>query len=47
MKLVALFNKIKYNNPEIMPAWHALRMATIEGAKAIGLGGLGWFIGSW
>lgn len=40
MKLVALFNKIKYNNPEIMPAWHALRMATIEGAKAIGLGDL-------
>lgn len=40
MKLVALFNKIKYKNPEIMPAWRALRMATIEGAKAIGLGDL-------
>jgi len=40
MKLVALFNKIKYQNPEIMPAWRALRMATIEGAKAIGLGDL-------
>jgi len=38
MKLVALFNKIKYSNPEIMPAWRALRMATIEGAKAVGLG---------
>lgn len=38
MKLVALFNKIKYKNPEIMPAWKALRMATIEGAKAIGIG---------
>lgn len=38
MKLVALFNKIKYQNPEIMPAWRALRMATIEGAKAVGLG---------
>lgn len=37
MKNVALFNKIKYRNPEIMPAWKALRMATIEGAKAIGL----------
>lgn len=38
MKNVALFNKIKYQNPEIMPAWRALRMATIEGARAIGLG---------
>ncbi len=37
MKLVTLFNKIKYNNPESMPAWRALRMATIEGAKALGL----------
>ncbi len=38
MKLVALFNKIKYQNPEKIPAWKALRMATIEGAKAVGLG---------
>ena len=38
MKNVALFNKIKYGNPEVMPAWRALRMATIEGAQAIGLG---------
>lgn len=38
MKNVALFNKIKYQNPEIMPAWRALRMATIEGARAVGLG---------
>lgn len=38
MKNVALFNKIKYGNPEVMPAWKALRMATIEGARAIGLG---------
>ena len=38
MKNVCLFNKIKYQNPEIMPAWKALRMATIEGARAIGLG---------
>ena len=35
MKLVALFNKIKYKDPEQMPAWRALRMATIEGAKAL------------
>ena len=38
MKLVCLFNKIKYQDPERMPAWKALRMATIEGAQAIGLG---------
>ena len=38
MKNVALFNKIKYQNPEVMPAWRALRMATIEGARAVGLG---------
>lgn len=38
MKLTALFNKIKYADPTVMPAWEVLRMATIEGAKAIGLG---------
>lgn len=38
MKLITLFNKIKYQDPEVMPAWKALRMATIEGARAIGLG---------
>ena len=38
MKLTALFNKIKYRDPTIMPAWDALRMGTIEGARAIGLG---------
>lgn len=38
MKNVALFNKIKYGDPEVMPAWRALRMATIEGARAVGLG---------
>ena len=38
MKLTALFNKIKYRNPTVMPAWEVLRMATIEGAQAIGLG---------
>lgn len=40
MKLVALLNKCKSSNPEVMPAWRALRMATIEGAKAIGLGSI-------
>ena len=38
MKLTALFNKIKYMDPEVMPAWRVLRMATIDGAKALGLG---------
>ena len=38
MKLTALFNKIKYKDPTMMPAWVVLRMATIEGAQAIGLG---------
>lgn len=38
MKLTALFNKIKYEDPEVMPCWKVLRMATIEGAKAIGIG---------
>lgn len=38
MKLTALFNKIKYRDPTVMPAWDVLRMATIEGAEAIGLG---------
>jgi 5-methylthioadenosine/S-adenosylhomocysteine deaminase len=38
MKLTALFNKIRYRDPQIMPAWEVLRMGTIEGAQAIGLG---------
>jgi 5-methylthioadenosine/S-adenosylhomocysteine deaminase len=37
MKLTALFNKIRYRDPEVMPAWEVLRMGTIEGAQAIGL----------
>lgn len=38
MKLVTLLNKIRYQDPEVMPAWEALRMATVEGARSIGLG---------
>ncbi len=38
MKLTALFNKVKYRDPTILPAWEVLRIATIEGAQAIGLG---------
>ncbi len=37
MKLTALFNKIRFRDPQVMPAWQVLRMATIEGAQAIGL----------
>ena len=39
MHATALFNKIRYADPEVMPAWQVLRMATVEGARAIGLGG--------
>ena len=39
MKLTALFNKIRFQNPMVMPAWKVLKMATIEGAKAIGMDG--------
>jgi 5-methylthioadenosine/S-adenosylhomocysteine deaminase len=38
VKLTCLFSKIKSRDPTVMPAWEALRMATIEGVKAIGLG---------
>jgi 5-methylthioadenosine/S-adenosylhomocysteine deaminase len=38
MTLTALFNKIKYRDPTVFPAWEVFRMATIEGAWAIGLG---------
>ena len=38
MKLTALFNKIKFRDPTVLNAWDVLRMATVEGAQAIGLG---------
>lgn len=38
MKLTCLLNKVKARDPTVVPAWEALRMATIEGARAIGLG---------
>lgn len=38
MKLTAISNKIKFSDPEILPAWKILRLATIDGARAIGLG---------
>ena len=36
MKLTALLNKVRARAPEVMPAWRVLRMATIEGAAALG-----------
>jgi 5-methylthioadenosine/S-adenosylhomocysteine deaminase len=36
MKLTALLNKVRFRDPEVMPAWRVLRMATIEGAAALG-----------
>jgi 5-methylthioadenosine/S-adenosylhomocysteine deaminase len=38
MKMTALLNKCKRNDPVIFPAWKVLRMATIESARAIGKG---------
>jgi hypothetical protein len=36
--LTALCYKIKYRDSTVVPAWEVLRRATIEGARAIGLG---------
>lgn len=38
MKLAALFGKMHTQDPTAMPAEKVLRMATIDGAKALGLG---------
>lgn len=38
MKLTSILNKCKFNEPLLFPAQKCLRMATIEGARAIGLG---------
>ncbi|MDW7670121.1 MAG: amidohydrolase family protein [Bacillota bacterium] len=37
MKAAAVYNKIKAKDPTVMTAYKVIRMATIEGAKAIGL----------
>jgi len=39
MKVAALLNKTRHRDPTVLPAWKMLRLATIEGATAIGLGG--------
>lgn len=37
MKTAALLQKTAYRNPAVLPARKVLQMATVEGAKAIGL----------
>ncbi|HEX2999502.1 MAG TPA: amidohydrolase family protein, partial [Armatimonadota bacterium] len=38
MKFTAILNKCKYENPVLFPSWKMLRIATIDGARAIGMG---------
>jgi len=38
MKVAALLNKTRHRDPTVMPAWKTLRVATVEGATALGLG---------
>ncbi|MFP3951432.1 MAG: amidohydrolase family protein [Candidatus Bathyarchaeia archaeon] len=38
MKVAALLNKTRHRDPTVLPAWKMMRLATIEGAHAIGLG---------
>jgi 5-methylthioadenosine/S-adenosylhomocysteine deaminase len=38
MKVAALLNKTRHRDPTVLPAWKTLRLATIDGANAIGLG---------
>lgn len=37
MKVAALLNKSRHRDPTVLPAWKMIRIATIEGATAIGL----------
>ncbi len=37
MKMAALLNKVRSRDPTALPAWKALRLTTIEAAKALGL----------
>ncbi len=37
MKMTAMLNKAHYQDPEVMPSWKVLRMATIENAQALGI----------
>jgi 5-methylthioadenosine/S-adenosylhomocysteine deaminase len=37
MKVAALLNKTRHRDPTMLPAWKMLRIATIEGARTLGL----------
>jgi 5-methylthioadenosine/S-adenosylhomocysteine deaminase len=37
MKMAALLPRVRHNNPTAVTSYQALKMATIEGAKAVGL----------
>ncbi len=37
VKIAALLQKLTYLNPTVLPAYEALKMATVNGAKALGL----------
>ena len=37
MKVAALLNKTRHRDPTVLPAWKMLRIATIEGARCLGL----------
>jgi 5-methylthioadenosine/S-adenosylhomocysteine deaminase len=39
MKVAALLQKLVYKDPAVLPAYEVLKMATINGAKALGLDG--------
>lgn len=39
MKVAALLQKLVYSDPQVLPAYKVLRMATINGAEALGLKG--------
>lgn len=41
MKLTSLFAKLTRKDPKVMPAWKALRLATADGARALGLSDIG------
>ncbi len=38
MKVAALLNKTRHRDPTVLPAWKTLRLATVEGARTLGLG---------
>lgn len=40
LKVAALLNKTRHRDPTVLPAWKVLRIATIEGARCLGLDGV-------